>query len=182
MNVAYHYTTSARLAEILPDGAILPRTRSWRVDPYGVANAVWFSAAPVWEPACSATVEIGPAVPLPAGVVPGRPFEAARIAVRESDTRPWDTGLLRCLTHWWVLWRLFNTGVDLGSHPDEWRVSLTPVPMSAWLTVEVWDGGNWVPLEDKVGACTVETLAEMIGAAPAGDTVTAEEGGRREAV
>ena len=102
--------------------------------------------------------------------------------MRESDTRPWDTGLLRCLTHWWVLWRLFNTGVELGSDPDEWRICLEPVPMSAWLAVEVWDGGNWVQLDGEAGTHTVETLAGMIGTSPADIGVPAEAGGRREAV
>jgi hypothetical protein len=81
-----------------------------------------------------------------------------------------------------VLWRLYHTGADLGSDPDEWRVSIKPVPMSAWLAVEVWDGGNWVRLEEEAGACTVETLAKMLGSSQAGDNVTAEGGGRLEAV
>ena len=178
----YHYSTSARLAEILRSGAIQPRTRSHRLDPYGVPEAVWFSAAPVWELACSATVEIGPDGQLPPGIVPGSPFEAVRIAVRESDTRPWDTALLSRLTHWSVLWRLHHTGADIGSNPDLWRVSLKPVPMNAWLAVEVWDGGRWAPLAMDGCAYTVAGLMRMAGAEQTGIEGNKEEGGQREAV
>ena len=182
MSVAYHYTSRARLAEILSSGAIEPRTRSHRLDPYATPAAVWLSSAPVWEKACSATVEIGPDGEMPPDTVPGRSFEAARIAVRVSDTRPWDTALLSLLTHWSVLWRLHHTGADLGSDPDLWRVSLKPVPMSAWLAVEVWDGASWAPLAMDGGAYTAAGLARMAGAAQTGVEVNEEEGGRREAV
>jgi hypothetical protein len=34
---------------------------------------------------------------------------------------------------------------EWGSHPEEWRLTFTSVPRSAWVRVEVWNGEEWRP-------------------------------------
>jgi len=39
---------------------------------------------------------------------------------------------------------LYNSAIEQGSRPRDWRVTFDPVPQSAWLSVEFWNGA-WRP-------------------------------------
>ena len=45
--------------------------------------------------------------------------------------------------------RLVTVAKEGGASPSEWRVGFEPVPRDKWLSVEVWDGEEWVAYRDE---------------------------------
>ena len=162
MSALFHYTDRGGLAGILRSGAIEARTRSPWYNPHGVPPLVWCSSAALWEPVCSAGIDIGPCGDLPPDTVPGLPYEAARIQVATGSTEEWDIAMAKCGSHWSTIMRLAQTGYDLGSAPERWRASRRALPIPAWLDVELWDGERWVSIRRDSAMPTAEDLERFL--------------------
>lgn len=150
MSALFHYTDRVSLLGILRSGVIEARTRSPWYNPHGIPPLVWCSSELLWEPTSSAGVVIGPSGDLPPDIVPGHPYEAARIAVADASTEEWDIAMAKCGAHWSTIMRVAQAGYNLRSDPKRWRASRKALPVQAWLGVELWDGARWVPV--RVGA------------------------------
>lgn len=175
--IVWHYTLGRNLAAIL-------RARELRPGPSrrGECPAVWFSARRDWEPAVGA-VDVDPPPFAPedepaalaaylAGGVPGllawelaarpRPTIAdlgglARVGVA-PDTAPlsWADYVAAGGIAPSEARACLEVDRGMGSNPEDWRLSLVPVPAARWVKVQVRSGmiagERWEPLPLPVAA------------------------------
>jgi len=130
----FHYTTGQKLDLIVRSGAILPTTA--KVPPHEKPVA-WFSTSDQWEPTASkfpapgklgqvmtASAQGGLArITVPGSAAPHRIQDLPRLA----GTTPED----------WL--GLLIAGIELGSDPNTWRFTPTPVPSAFFRVVEFLD-------------------------------------------
>jgi len=130
--------------------------------------AAWFTLRRDWDPATalmadpspqqlaagiSAWREAGTAAVL-AHLPPLDPRECgglARVGVApETVPLRWDDFVRQDVIDPHLAWAREAMDRESGSNPDEWRVSLEPVPASKWLAIEVRsgtrEGERWEPL------------------------------------
>ena len=130
----FHYTTGAKLDLILRSGAILPTTA--KVPPHEKPVA-WLSTSDEWEPTATK-------VPIPGKLGQIMTAQAqgglARIQVPTSvaphriHDLPWLAGTT---PEDWL--GLVLAGLELGSDPNTWRFTLSPVPSLLFSVVEFLD-------------------------------------------
>jgi hypothetical protein len=143
----WHYTVATRLVAIVASKELRLATTSTFP---GQRAVVWFSTTPTWEESANKAAQ--------------RPGEEPQRITTEDMQRL--MGLARIevdpaaapLT-WNDYKQRYMSGPPLrdaarayeslalewGARPDEWRVSLKPVPIRAWRMVEVWNGKQWTP-------------------------------------
>lgn len=144
--LCWHYTVGVRFREIMAEGLIRPATA---MVPAGERPAVWFSTEPEWEVTANKSIM----------TLDGRRRSGSR-----ADTERVGGGLVRIgvalatAPHTWSGFRrhsgidkrrakgLEQAGIEAGADPRHWRVSFAAVPRAKWLTVDVWDSGQWVPI------------------------------------
>lgn len=133
--LAWHYTPADTARLILDCGTIEPHGEA------PIPPAVWFSRNPVVERSATGFPVLGSD---PLGVREGGTLMTAGTYARFALPR-------RKLKRFWSLrWQMDHlmglalTGQAIGANPDEWLVSLLPVPVSL-CAVEVWDGLRWSP-------------------------------------
>ena len=155
----FHYTSLAGLAGILKDGSI--KTCPWDEEDRlfendfeptytFICDVAWVSAAPVWEPAATATKEF--AIGWGYGIddfVNGEPLPVARIEISPDILFEWSNYLHATGTTCDDLFRLLARADEIGSTPADWAVCPRPIPRSDWLAVDIWNGEDWVPIESS---------------------------------
>lgn len=145
--LCWHYTVGLHIDSIgesqvlrLADRYMLP----------GERPAVWFSTNPIWEPTANK-----------------RHPNGSRSLTKE-ETEDLCDGLFRIgvaiatAPHDWAEFQqlsglkeelargLAASAEAVGAQTQDWRVSFVPVPSSDWVSVERWDGTEWVPFGERV--------------------------------
>ncbi len=146
----YHYTTGLKLKQIINSGCIKPTTAN--IEPHEKPVA-WFSTQDRWEPTCTK-------VPLPGRT--GQLLTAksqsglVRIAV-PGTCAPYVFQQLPLIagTKPSVCIGLLIAGLELGSDPDTWRFTPTPVPIALFRDVEFYDfaSNTWLAVDLAELAC-----------------------------
>ena len=141
---AYHYTTGLRLKQIINSGAIKPTTAKIEPNEKPVA---WFSTQDQWEPTATK-------VPIPGKQ--GQLFTAkaqsglVRITV-PGTCAPYLFPQLPLIagTSPQACIGLLLAGLELGSEPNTWRFTPTPVPTALFREIEFFDFANdrWLAVD-----------------------------------
>ena len=146
----YHYTTGLKLKQIINSGHIRPSTAHVPLNEKPVA---WFSTSPEWEATatkCSITGKLGQLITAKAQgglvriTVPGicAPYVFQQLPLIAGTKPSVCIGLL-------------IAGLELGSDPDTWRFTPTPVPTALFREVEFFDFAHdsWVAVDMADLAC-----------------------------
>jgi hypothetical protein len=146
----YHYTTGTRLKPIINSGAINPATA--KIEPHEKPVA-WFSTQDRWEPTCTK-------VPIPGiqGQIETAKAQGGLVRITVPGTSaPYVFAQLPLIagTKPSVCIGLLLAGLELGSEPDTWRFTPTPVPTALFREVEFFDFAHdqWVAVDMAELAC-----------------------------
>ncbi len=140
----YHYTTGLRLRSIINSGAIKPTTA--KIEPHEKPVA-WFSTQDQWEPTATK-------VPVPGmqGQIMTAQVEGGLVRITVPRTcAPYVFQHLPLIagTKPSVCIGLLLAGLELGSEPNTWRFTPTPVPTALFREVEFFDFANdrWLAVD-----------------------------------
>jgi hypothetical protein len=140
----FHFTTGVKLRSIINSGAIKPTTAKIEPNEKPVA---WFSTQEQWE--ATATK-----VPIPGiqGQIMTAQAQGGLVRITVPGTcAPYVFPQLPLIagTKPSVCIGLLIAGLDLGSDPDTWRFTPTPVPTALFREVEFFDFANdrWVAVD-----------------------------------
>jgi len=160
----FHYTSRQNLESILRCGQINPNTKDYDQPEHGITKMVWVSSMSPWEPICVATIELEPEgwEDLPEGIVPGEPYEAARIRVDSTVIEPWEPLLSSHGASGAEIFSLGQSGYEYNSDPNQWRAVLHAVKACFWQDVQLWDESNWVSLPRRGGLYHLDDLNTFI--------------------
>jgi hypothetical protein len=146
----FHYTTGLKLRSIINTGAIKPTTA--RIEPHEKPVA-WFSTSGQWEPTASK-------VPVPGmqGQIATAKAQGGLVRITVPGTcAPYIFPHLPLIagTKPSVCVRLLIAGLELGSDPDTWRFTPTPVPTALIREVEFYDftHDRWLAIDLAELAC-----------------------------
>jgi hypothetical protein len=146
----YHYTTVAKLRQIINSGAIKPTTA--KIEPHEKPVA-WFSTTGQWEPTATK-------VPIPgmAGQIATAQTQGGLVRITVPGTcAPYIFPQLPLIagTKPSVCIGLLLAGLELGSNPDTWRFTPTPVPTALIRGVEFYDfaSDRWLAIDLAELAC-----------------------------
>jgi hypothetical protein len=133
-NTLFHYTTGQKLRSIINSGAIKPTTAKIERNEKPVA---WFSTSPQWEPTATK-------VPIPGkqGQLLTAKAQTGLVRITVPGTcAPYVFPQLPLIagTKPSVCIGLLMAGLELGSDPDTWRFTPTPVPTALFREVEFFD-------------------------------------------
>jgi hypothetical protein len=146
----YHYTTGLKLRSIINSGCIKPTTA--KIEPHEKPVA-WFSTSGQWEPTCTK-------VPIPgmAGQIETARAQGGLVRITVPGTcAPYVFPQLPLIagTKPSVCIGLLISGLELGSDPDTWRFTPTPVPTALFREVEFYDfaSNQWLAIDLAELAC-----------------------------
>lgn len=146
----YHYTTGLKLKQVINSGAIKPSTAHVPVNEKPVA---WFSTQNQWEPTATK-------VPIPgmAGQNATAKAQGGLVRITVPGTcAPYIFPQLPLIagTSPTACIGLLLAGVELGSDPETWRFTPTPVPTALFREIEFYDFANdrWVAIDLAELAC-----------------------------
>jgi hypothetical protein len=146
----YHYTTGLKLKQIINSGAIKPTTA--KIEPHE-KPVTWFSTSPQWEPTatkCPIPGKLGQLITAKAqnGLV--RITVPASVAPHTFQDLPAVAG-----TSTQACIGLLLAGLELGSEPNTWRFTPTPVPTALFREIEFFDFANdhWLAIDLAELAC-----------------------------
>jgi hypothetical protein len=140
----YHYTTGLKLRSIINSGCIKPTTA--KIEPHEKPVA-WFSTQDQWEPTATK-------VPIPGmqGQIMTAQAQGGLVRITVPGTSaPYVFPQLPMIagTKPTVCMGLLLAGLELGSDPDTWRFTPTPVPSALFREVEFYDFANdrWLAVD-----------------------------------
>ena len=140
----YHYTTGLKLRSIINSGQIKPTTA--KIDAHEKPVA-WFSTQDQWEPTATK-------VPIPGmqGQIMTAQAQGGLVRITVPGTSaPYVFPQLPMIagTKPTVCMGLLLAGLELGSDPDTWRFTPTPVPSALFREVEFYDFANdrWLAVD-----------------------------------
>ncbi len=140
----YHYTTGRKLLSVIHAGHIKPSTAQVPIHERPVA---WFSTSPAWEPTATK-------VPIPgmAGQIVTARAQSGLVRITvPGSCAPYVFAQLPLIagTKPSVCIGLLLAGLKLGSEPDTWRFTPTPVPTALFRAVEFYDFANdrWLAVD-----------------------------------
>ena len=146
----YHYTTGLKLRSIINSGAIKPTTA--KIEPHEKPVA-WFSTSPQWEPTATKV-----SIPGVQGQIETAKAQGGLVRITVPGTcAPYvfpqlppiaGTSPQACIG-------LLLAGLELGSEPNTWRFTPTPVPTALFREVEFYDFANdrWLAVDLAELAC-----------------------------
>lgn len=157
----FHYTTLEAMEGILRSGQI--ELSVWDTEERDdVCMLVWTSAAPIWEPACSATRVLSEWPASATGqLVDGKEFPVARVQIDPNCLYEWSR--LCCVTdmHWGDIAWISQVDLRNGSDPHNWAASPFPIPSKAWISIEVWSGDYWIPIAQSENPACRELARQL---------------------
>lgn len=140
----YHYTTGLKLKQIINSGGIRPTTA--KIEPQEKPVA-WFSTSGQWEPTATK-------VPIPGmqGQIETAKAQGGLVRITVPGTcAPYVFPQLPLIagTSPTACIGLLLAGLELGSDPDTWRFTPTPVPSAIFREVEFYDFANerWMAID-----------------------------------
>jgi hypothetical protein len=146
----FHYTTGLKLKRILKTGYITPAAAN--VEPYEKPVA-WFSTQEQWEPTATKVPISGRQ-----GQIETAKAQSGLVRITVPGTcAPYVFPQLPLIagTKPSVCIGLLIAGLELGSDPDTWRFTPTPVPTALFREVEFFDFAHerWVAVDMAELAC-----------------------------
>jgi len=146
----YHYTTGLKLRSIINTGAIKPTTA--KIEPHETP-IVWFSTSPAWEPTATKV-----SIPGIQGQIMTAQAQGGLVRITvPGSCAPYVFPQLPLIagTKPSVCVGLLLAGLQLGSDPDTWRFSPTPVPTAMFREVEFYDfaSDSWLAIDLAELAC-----------------------------
>ena len=146
----FHYTTGLKLRSIINSGCIRPTTA--KIEPHEKPVA-WFSTSPEWEP----TATKAP-IPGTAGQIATAQAQGGLVRITVPGTcAPYVFPQLPLIagTKPSVCIGLLLAGLELGSEPNTWRFTPTPVPTFLFRDVEFYDfaSNTWLAIDLAELAC-----------------------------
>ena len=146
----YHYTTGLKLRSIINSGAIKPTTA--KIEPHEKPVA-WFSTSPQWEPTATKV-----SIPGQQGQLLTAKAQAGLVRITVLRTcAPYVFPQLPLIagTSPQACIGLLLAGLELGSEPNTWRFTPTPVPTALFREVEFYDFANdrWLAVDLAELAC-----------------------------
>jgi hypothetical protein len=146
----YHYTTGLKLRSIINSGVIKPTTA--KIEPHEKPVA-WFSTQDQWEPTATK-------VPIPGmqGQIETAKAQGGLVRITVPGTSaPYVFPQLPLIagTKPSVCLGLLVAGLELGSDPDTWRFTPTPVPTALFREVAVYgfEHDSWAAVDMTELAC-----------------------------
>ena len=146
----FHFTTGLKLRQIINSGCIKPTTAKIAAHEKPVA---WFSTQDQWEPTATK-------VPIPgmAGQIATAQAQGGLVRITVPGTcAPYVFQQLPLIagTKPIVCIGLLLAGLELGSDPDTWRFTPTPVSTALFREVEFFDFANnrWLAIDLAELAC-----------------------------
>jgi hypothetical protein len=146
----FHFTTGVKLLSIINSGSIQPTTA--KIEPHEKPVA-WFSTQDHWEPTATK-------VPIPGmqGQIMTARAQGGLVRITVPGTcAPYVFQQLPVIagTKPSVCIRLLIAGLELGSDPDSWRFTPTPVPTALFREIEFFDftHDRWVAVDMAELAC-----------------------------
>ena len=146
----YHYTTGLKLRHIINSGDIQPTTAN--IEPHEKPVA-WFSTQDQWEPTATK-------VPIPGmqGQIETAKAQGGLVRITVPGTcAPYLFPQLPLIagTEPSVCLGLLIAGLELGSDPDSWRFTPSPVPTALFHAVEFYDFAHnrWLAVDMAELAC-----------------------------
>jgi len=146
----FHFTTGLKLRSIINSGCIKPTTA--KIEPHEKPVA-WFSTSPIWEPTATKVPVPGKAGQMMTAkaqnglvriAVPGTcaPYVFPQLPLIAGTSPTACIGLLLA-------------GLELGSDPDTWRFTRTPVSTAMFREVEFYDFANdrWLAVDLSELSC-----------------------------
>ena len=142
----YHYTTENRLPELLNSQVI---KLAWTSVNCKTEKAVaWVSTNPDWENTATKMARDSN------GGIRNLKFEeqvdffgCARIQIKPTyKLYEWNKITKLANIQSYVVNQLEVLGRKMGGNPKEWYGSLKPIPIDAWVKIEIFQDGNWVEL------------------------------------
>ena len=146
----YHYTTGLKLRSIINSGCIKPTTAKVDRNEKPVA---WFSTSPEWEPTATKV-----SIPGKQGQLLTAKAQSGLVRISVPGTRAphlfpqlpliAGTSPQACIG-------LLLAGLELGSDPNTWRFTSTPVPTALFREVEFFDfaSNTWLAVDLAELAC-----------------------------
>jgi len=148
--VVHHFTTGVKLKQIINSGHIRPSTAHV---PSNERPVAWFSTQDQWEPTASKS-------PIPGllGQIETAQAQGGLVRITVPGTcAPYVFPQLPLIagTKPSVCIGLLIAGLELGSYPDTWRFTPTPVPTALFREVEFYDFAQdqWVAVDMAELAC-----------------------------
>ena len=146
----YHYTTGLKLRSIINSGAIKPTTA--KIEPHEKPVA-WFSTSPQWEPTATKV-----SIPGVQGQIETAKAQGGLVRITVLRTcAPYVFPQLPLIagTSPQACIGLLLAGLELGSEPNTWRFTPTPVPTALFREVEFYDFANdrWLAVDLAELAC-----------------------------
>ena len=149
-NTLFHYTTGSKLRAIINSGAIKPTTAKIERNEKPVA---WFSTSPQWEPTATK-------VPIPGkqGQLLTAKAQSGLVRITvPAACAPYVFPQLPLIagTSPQACIGLLIAGLELGSEPNTWRFTPTPVPTFLFRDVEFYDfaSNTWLAIDLAELAC-----------------------------
>lgn len=156
----YHYTSLEALDGILKDGEIktcrhyvdeerLPEN-DFALISHLACDVTWTSSAPVWEPAAKATNMICATRRFAIDdFVTGHVNSVARIEVDSETLYEWSSYLFMTGVDCDHVRGIVESGYRIESDPDDWAICPHPIQLSAMLSIEIWNGYDWMPIDQS---------------------------------
>ena len=146
----YHYTTGLKLKQIINSGHIRPSTAHV---PSNEKPVAWFSTQDQWEPTCTKASIPGKLGQLMTAKAQGGLVRITVPGTCASYVFPQLPLIAGTKTS--VCIGLLIAGLELGSCPDTWRFTPTPVPTALFREVEFYDFANdrWLAIDLAELAC-----------------------------
>jgi hypothetical protein len=146
--VDYHYTTSLKYKQIKNDALIRPSTAFVSAHERPI---VWFSSDSLWEPTvqmfllrnmdCAARRHKLQSL-LRMMILPVRFGVNDQVAPHSWKSLRKVSGMSNKTAR-----RLEQSGLTVDACPENWRGTFTPVGREEWVSVEYFDGADWIPVE-----------------------------------
>ena len=143
----WHYTTDQHLAKITRSGVIKPTSI---LIGENEKPAAWVSTNSDWERTGSKRVDLGDgqvSEPLQRDDMPKYNLTPIRIEIDASKVKAvdWKTfkrvsGIPYEAAKW-----LEKAGLDEGANPDEWYAVFESVTVDKWISIDLWNGVEWIP-------------------------------------
>jgi hypothetical protein len=150
----WHYTIFPSLPLIMEERIIKPTATFVELTKEPVA---WFSVNPLWEESVRKSIYNKETEkqtrPLSRDELAAIGASPARIEVKpEAVPYSWDDFMRKPEIPIKLAWKLEKLVLEWGADPGQWRVTTEPVPINAWLAIEIWnpEDKRWISVEQVV--------------------------------
>ena len=142
----FHYTSAERLPIILKSGII--KVASAGV-PKNEKPAVWLTSRTDYEPTALKTQLMGGDAEFKLKKMIEM-YGLARIKVkRTEDVITWDRFQVSSGIKPEESVRLAKIGIQAGANPEKWFACYLPISREDWLSIEIFDDGQWLKIRNK---------------------------------